>query len=224
MTLDFTITDAEPARSITPVLRFACDVAGPDQRRVHTAVVQCQVRIEPDQRRYEDDEEARLLDLFGDPERWADTLQAFHWVTVTFTVPRFTDTTEVTIEVPCSYDLEVAAGKYLHALRDGAIPLLFLFSGTVFLRDGDGISFQQVPWDREARFGLPVATWRGLVDRHWPDSGWLRLSRDTLDGLQAHKSRHALPTWDATLEHLLAEAAMPTGAGAGPGAAGEVEP
>lgn len=204
MTLEFDVTDAAPATGVTPVMRFSCRVTGPADRAVHTAVVNCQVRIEPDRRRYDDGETARLRDLFGGPERWGDTLQAFPWVSVTFTVPRFTSATDVTIDVPVSYDLEVAAGKYLHALRDGAIPLLFLFSGTVFLREGNGIQFQQVPWDRESAFGLPVATWRALVDQHWPDSGWLRLSRDTIDDLQAYKSRLALPTWDMTVAHLLA--------------------
>lgn len=214
MSLDFTVTAVRPAQSITPLLRFTCRVDGPPDRRVHTAVVNCQVRIEPDRRQYGDDEAARLLDLFGERDRWGDTLQAFPWASVTFTVPRFTDRTEATIDVPCSYDLEVAAGKYLHALRDGAIPLLFLFSGTVFLREGDHLSFQQVPWDRESSFPLPVATWRALVDQHWPGSGWLRLSRDTLDDLQAHKSRHALATWDDAVADLLVRRGHPIGDGA----------
>ncbi len=219
MTLDFTVTAAQPAQSITPLLRFTCRVDGPTDRRVHTAVVNCQVRIEPDRRQYDDDEAGRLLDLFGERERWGDTLQAFPWASVTFTVPRFTNRTETTIDVPCSYDLEVAAGKYLHALRDGAIPLLFLFSGTVFLREGDGLSFQQVPWDRESSFPLPVATWRGLIDQHWPGSGWLRLSREILDDLQMHKSRRALATWDQTVADLLAHQPDTVG-----GAAGEARP
>lgn len=204
MTLDLTITGARPAiGSVTPAMRFSCRIGGPPGERVHAALLNCQIRIEPDRRRYDEGEEGRLHDLFGAPERWSDTLQAFPWVHVTFSVPRFEGSTEVEIEVPCSYDLEVAAGKYLHALRDGEVPLLFLFSGTVFLREGDRISFRQVPWDREDRFRLPVDTWRSLVDLHWPGSGWLRLSRDTIDALQAYKSDHAIATWDQTVASLL---------------------
>lgn len=207
MTLDFSITGARPAtNSVTPAMRFACRVSGPPGQRVHTAVLNCQIRIEPERRRYDDGEQGRLLDLFGEPDRWSDTLLAFPWANVTFSVPRFQDTTEVEVEVPCSYDLEVAAGKYLHALRDGEIPLVFLFSGTVFLREGDRISFRQVPWDREDRFRLPVETWRSLVDLHWPGSGWVRLSRDTIDALQAYKSEHAIATWDQVVASLLERA------------------
>ena len=46
-------------------------------------------------------------------------------------------------------DFEVAAAKYFHALRDGEIPLLLLFSGTVFYRGDDGMLVDQIPWDRE---------------------------------------------------------------------------
>ena len=51
--------------------------------------------------------------------------------------PGFTGQHRVELPVPCTYDFEVAAAKYLHALDDGEIPLLFLFSGTVFAK-GDG--------------------------------------------------------------------------------------
>ena len=38
-------------------------------------------------------------------------------------------------------------------------------------------------------------------------SAWLRCSRETLDALSQYKARNALPTWDATLAELLAQAA-----------------
>jgi hypothetical protein len=59
---------------------------------------------------------------------------------------------------------------------------------------------------------MPVATWRELVDAHFPGRAWLPCGRDTLDALSAFKARHALPTWDATLNALLAQA----DGGAGP--------
>ena len=41
--------------------------------------------------------------------------------------------------MPCTYDMEVAGTKYLHALApDGEIPLLLLFSGTMFSRESNG--------------------------------------------------------------------------------------
>ena len=41
------------------------------------------------------------------------------------------------------------------------------------------------------------------MDTHFPDSGWIRMSRQTLDELGDFKARHALPTWDATVRALL---------------------
>jgi hypothetical protein len=123
-------------------------------------------------------------------------------------VGSFTGTTEVDLPVACSYDLEVAGAKYLHSLRDGEVPLVLLFSGTVFTTGsgGAGVVAEPVPWDAEATYRLPVAVWRDVMDRYFPGSGWLRLQRDTLDRLQRFKARRALPTWDDAVEQLLKEA------------------
>ena len=44
------------------------------------------------------------------------------------------------------------------------------------------------------------------MDLYFPNSGWLRLSRDSLDALQRFKANRALPTWDQAIERLLKEA------------------
>ena len=49
-------------------------------------------------------------------------------------VPSFTGSIEVDVPVPCTYDLEIAATSYFHALDEGDIPLVLLFSGTVFTK------------------------------------------------------------------------------------------
>ena len=117
----------------------------------------------PQRRRYAADEEARLLELFGETPRWGDTLKPFLWTHVSTMVVGFTGGTDVELHVPCTYDLDVAAAKYFHALDDGEIPLILLFSGTVFAKgDGGALRVTQIPWDREARLRLPVQTWREL--------------------------------------------------------------
>jgi hypothetical protein len=108
--------------------------------------------------------------------------------------------------MPCTYDLEVASARYLQALDDGTIPLLFLFSGTVFIAQGNGYAVELVPWSSEASYRMPVSVWQDVVNLHFPDSAWLRCRRETLDALSAFKSERALPTWDATLTALLAQA------------------
>jgi hypothetical protein len=44
------------------------------------------------------------------------------------------------------------------------------------------------------------------MDRYFPNSAWLRVSRDTLDALTRFKARRALPTWEEAFEQLLKEA------------------
>ena len=66
----------------------------------------------------------------------------------------FTGDVEFDLPVPCTYDFEVAAAKYLHALRDGEVPLRVLFSGTVFTRGGLPPPAHPPP-PQETRGGLP---------------------------------------------------------------------
>lgn len=123
-------------------------------------------------------------------------------------VSAFTGETETDLVVPCTYDMDIAATRYLDALTDGEVPLLMLFSGTAFTGTG-GFRVEPVPWDREASFRMPVATWREMIEQHFPGCGWIRLPDDTMDALLAYRSRHALPSWEATLKALLADAAPP---------------
>ena len=105
-------------------------------------------------------------------------------------------------QCPCTYDFDIAAAKYLHGLRDGNIPLSFLFSGTVISRGATGYAVTQIPWHKECTFPLPVATWRRTVDLYWPGGGWMRVRTDTLDALQAYKVEHGFTDWDAVLGSL----------------------
>ncbi len=209
--LEFTVTGATPSTAaLVPTIVFDLRVTAPPDRAVQSMLLRCQIRVEPEQRPYSDEEQAALVGLFGEPRRWADTLRAFPLTHVTLPVRGFSGSTDVAMPVELSYDMEVAAGQYLHALRDGVAPLLFLFSGSVFLRGPDGVQVEQIPWDREARHALPVDVWRDVMDQHFPDSGWLRLRRDTLDALLAHRNRHALLGWDETVSHLLAQQEVQT--------------
>jgi Family of unknown function (DUF6084) len=202
--LTFGCTEARAQRyAATPTLSFHLTIAEATGIRVHAIALRCQIRIEPQRRRYSLDEAQRLHDLFGDTTRWADTLKPIQLTTVSAMVPGFSSLTEIDLPVPCTYDLEVASARYLQGLDDGTVPLLLLFSGTVFLADGDGLSVELIPWSSEASYRLPVSVWRELVDQHFPGSAWLRCSRQTLDALSEFKARHALPTWDATLTALL---------------------
>jgi Family of unknown function (DUF6084) len=207
----------------TPTLTFALTITERSGVRIHAIALRCQIRIEPHRRRYSAAEAQRLHDLFGDPSRWAETVKPIQLATVTTMVPSFTAVTEANVEVPVTYDLEVTSARYLYGLDDGTIPLLLLFSGTVFVASGEGFSVELVPWSAEASFRMPVSVWRELVDNHFPNSAWLRCSRETLDELSEFKAKRALPTWDATLQALLAEAGVAQSGVVGGAVAGDPE-
>jgi hypothetical protein len=85
------------------------------------------------------------------------------WANSQIQVPGFNEATTVDVAVPCSFDLNFAAAKFLDSVREGEIPLTFLFSGTVFyLGEGGAMQIAPIPWDREAAFRLPVKTWKIL--------------------------------------------------------------
>jgi Family of unknown function (DUF6084) len=200
----FAVVDVVPQPyAVAPVLTAKVGVAAVGEEPVHAIVLRCQVRIEPLRRRYSDDEAAGLLDLFGPRERWSTTQRTFLWQHTSTTVTGFSGATQIELPLECTYDFEVAAAKYMHALRDGAIPLQFLFSGTVFTQGERGFAVQQVPWDREDRYDLPVSVWRQLIEQHYPNTGWVRLRRDTLDALAAYKSSHGMLGFDEAVTALL---------------------
>lgn len=190
--------------AVTPGMVLRLRITETDGERVDAIALRCQIRIEPFRRRYSAQEAERLHDLFGDTSRWADTLKPLQLATLTAMVPGFTGSVTVDLPLPCTYDLEIASTKYFSALEDGVIPLLLLFSGTVFANRDGRLQVQQVPWSNEASYRLPVTVFREMVDMHFPNSAWFRVERDTMNALQRFKSRHALPTWDSTLTALLA--------------------
>ena len=191
--------------AVAPTLTFLVRVAETAGDAVHGIALRCQLRIEPIKRRYSDAEGEKLVDLFGERSRWGDTMKPLQLAFATQMVPGFAGSTEIELPVPFTYDFEVATSKYFHALEDGEVPLLLLFSGTVFVKTAEGFRVEPVPWHKESSFRLPVATWREMMDAHFPNSAWVRVRRDTLDALSRFRSERALPSWDDTFSTLLGE-------------------
>lgn len=193
----------------TPTLLFRLRITEASGEPVHAMALRCQIRIEPQRRAHSGAEQAGLGELFGGPERWGETLKPFTWTHASTMVPGFTGAVEFDFPVACTYDFEVTASKYLHALRDGEVPLVLAFAGTVFTRGVAGFGVEQIPWHLEAGCRMPVAVWRQLMDAFFPNSGWIRLDRDTLDRLIRYKSERALPNWERVVDSLLpADAAV----------------
>jgi hypothetical protein len=193
--------------AVVPQMLMSLRVSETTGQRVEAIALRCQMRIEPARRRYSEAEAQRLNDLFGETQRWADTLKPMQFTNVSIMVPGFTGSAEVHVPVPLSYDLEVGTTRYFAGLEGGEVPLLLLFSGTVFSVADGKMTVTQVPWSKEASYRLPVSLWREAVDAHFPGTGWIRLSTATIDELLLFKNRMALPTWEATMRALLAAAA-----------------
>jgi hypothetical protein len=204
MGVDFAVLDVAPEPyTVTPVLTARIVVATGGDEPVHAIALRCQVRIEPLRRSYSDAEATGLIDLFGPRERWVTTQRTFLWQHCTAMVPGFAGNTTVALPLDCTYDFEVAAAKYLHALRDGTLPLQFLFSGTIFLKSERGFSVQQVPWDCEYRYDMPVTVWRELIAAHYPNAGWVRLSHETIAALAGYKYEHGMLDLEDAVTSLL---------------------
>jgi hypothetical protein len=204
--LRFDIEGAEAVLyAAVPMLALKLRIANsvPSQS-VHTLSLRCQVQIEPTRRRYAPEEQEKLLDLFGEPERWSRTVRSLLWMNTSISVPAFTGTTVVELQLPCSFDFNIATTKYFHALAGRDIPLCVLFSGTVFYEGEAGrLMVEQIPWDREVNYPVPVIIWKQMMDAYYPNSAWLRLDRDVFDRLYQYKVRHGVPTWEQLLEKLL---------------------
>jgi hypothetical protein len=202
--LSFTCLEVRPeSYAVAPTLLFRLRIEEASGQRMRAIALRCQIRIEPARRGYDEQDAERLLELFGERGRWGDTLKPFQFAHASTVVPSFTDSIEVDIAVPCSYDMEVAAGRYFHALKDGEIPFILLFSGTIFSDGEQSLWIEQVPWHAETRYRMPVAVWREMMDMHFPASGWLRLRRDTIDAIAEFKATRGLPTWDDAIVAML---------------------
>lgn len=208
--LEFSVLDivAEPY-AVVPQLTAKLHIVESTGAVIHAIALRCQVRIVSQRRSYTAEEERGLLDLFGPRERWPSTLKPFMWMQCSTMVQGFTGDTDVDLLLPCTFDFDVTGSKYLHALREKNIPLELLFSGTVFTKGANGFGVEQVPWNLEASYQLPVAVWRELMDQYFPNTGWLRLDRDMLDALAKYRSARGLTSWEETIEGLLAQVVDP---------------
>ncbi|MEJ7726800.1 MAG: DUF6084 family protein [Actinomycetes bacterium] len=202
--LAISVLDVAPEQyAVAPNLMVKLRIEESSGQPIHAIALRCQVRIEPQRRAYTGPERANLVELFGLPEQWSKTLTPFLWTHASTTVRGFSGSIDVDLPVTCTYDFEVAAAKYLHTLRDGEIPLVFLFTGTVFTRGITGFGVEQISWDLEATHRMPVKVWHDLMDLYFPGSGWIRVDRETLDALMQFKAARALTSWEETFSVLL---------------------
>jgi hypothetical protein len=209
--LDYFVDKAEAVPyAAAPQLAFGLRIvqkaqAGQEIRQIHSVTLRCQIRLEPSRRKYSLPEQGKLVDLFGEPARWGQTVRSMLWVNTAIVVPAFVEQAQVDLPVTCTYDFNIATTKYFHALEDGEIPLGLLFSGTIFYRgEDDSLQVAQISWEKEVNYRLPVAVWKRTMDLYFPNSNWITLRRDVFDRLAEFRTRHALTSWEQAVESLLA--------------------
>jgi len=205
--LDFQVTGVAPAaRGLAPLVHFMLTISSqPPTEPVQAVLVQAQIQIQAAQRGYTDRERERLEDVFGTPDLWGRTLRNRLWAHTSAMVGPFLGSTQAVLPVQCTYDFNVLATKYFYALEDGEAPLLFLFSGTVFYPGATGaLQIQQIAWNKECVYRMPVKVWAELMNHHYPNGAWLSLTRDVFDRLSEYKRKRGILTWEQTIERLLA--------------------
>jgi hypothetical protein len=204
--LNITVSGADVVPfAAAPTLALKLRVANSDPNEpIHTLVLRSQIRIEVTRRRYTALDQERLRDLFGEPERWGQTLRDLLWTNTSSIVPQFTGVTTVDLQVPCTFDFSVATTKYFNGLTDGEIPICLMFSGTVFYADPEGaLRVAPISWDKEARCKLPIKIWREMMESYYPNGAWLCLHKDAFDRLSQYKMRHGIPTWEEVLDRIM---------------------
>ena len=208
--LDFNIVDVEPARhAAAPTLYFKLAISqGEKPVPIQSISLQSQIRIETKRRLYKQEEQARLTDLFGEPARWNQTLHSMLWTHASVAVPPFDgDCTVVDLPVPCSFDFNLAGTKYFHGLEHGEVPLLLLFSGSVFYRDqNERLSMDLISWNKEAKYRLPVEVWQNMMELYYPNCTWLCVNRQVFEALYEYKRRRGYTDFDEALTSLLPDA------------------
>src|SRR5262249_54876641 len=190
--------------AVTPLLNFKLRVGASTREPVRSVILRCQIMFEVARRRYSHEESDRLVDLFGEPGQWDRTLHDMLWTNTSVVVPAFTGGATVDLPVHCTFDFNVAATKYFAGLDEGEVPIVMLFSGTVFYMSESGaLQATQIPWEKEARYRLPVRAWREMMDMYYPNSAWLCLRRDVFERLYRYKVRRGIPTFEQALERVV---------------------
>jgi hypothetical protein len=115
--------------------------------------------------------------------------------------------------VPCGTETELAVTKYLRAVKDGEVPLGFLFNGMVFYQasgpPGGMLRTAPVPSSAETFCRMPAALWHELIERYHGTTPWLRLPREIHDRLDDYRARHTLGSVGDAVRALLDRSGAP---------------
>src|SRR5579864_1715117 len=107
--LNFEVIGAEaPSFAAVPTLLFKLRVANTNaQERIYSVALRCQIQLAVTRRRYSPEAQVRLLEVFGEPKRWGETLRNLLWTHTSTVVTQFTGSVTVDLPIACTYDFDV---------------------------------------------------------------------------------------------------------------------
>ena len=190
--LAITVDEAEAVPfAASPMLAFKLSVANKDAAEaIHTVVLRCQIQIEVTRRRYTAEDQARLRDLFGEPDRWGQTCATCCGPTPAWWCRSSRASTTVDLQVPCTFDFNVATTKYFNGLDGRRHSAAADVQRHGFLRGrGRGrCTWRRFPGTKKPKFRLPLKVWKDMMDSYYPNIAWLCLRRDVFEELAAVQS------------------------------------
>ena len=203
--LAFNVVDAAVERySASPAIRLRLRVGAQDGDRIDAIALRARVQIEPAGRTYTAGEEARLREIFGERERWVHSVRPLQWTETSIMVGSFSRETTFEISLACTYDLNVAGGKFISALDAGDIPLRLFFTGTLFRGSASGFNVEMLPWNLECTTRLSMQLWYDAMNSAFPDQAWIRVDRSTFEALRSYRADHSFSNWEEAFSVLLA--------------------
>ena len=134
----------------------------PADEIIRSIMLQCQIQIEAPRRRYSPEEQKHLLDLYGEPERWGQTLRTSLWthaIAQRAIVQRMRPRSMFwcpALSISTSPRLSISMDSKPGRCRSAFCSVAPCFS-TI---PEQGLSITQIPWAKEARFRLPVSVWK----------------------------------------------------------------
>ena len=178
--------------------------AVPDEA-IHTIALRCQIQIEVTRRRYTPEEQERLLDLFGKPDRWSQTLRSLLWTHANRGCSRFRrDRARTSI---CRFPAPSTSMSRRPSISRGSPMATSRCSCSSAAPSST--RRRQPPAGRAHLVGsgstiqAACKMWREMMDAYYPNSAWLNLRRDVFDRLYRYKMQHGIPTWEQALEQIL---------------------
>ncbi len=182
-----------------PTLNFQIRAEQKSLEKIQAVVLESRIFVEPRAQPLSRGALDRLEDLFGESSQWATSNRPLTWARASAILPAFSGSARFDLEVPCSFDFNVASTKFFYGLEAPSAMLRFDFSGTIFV-DRQAVA---LPAGLQSRFELPVAIWSDLMDAYYPHSMWLRLPRNVFHRMNQYRMENQIPTWEDVLERLL---------------------